>query len=55
MQALRRGERDGERVMHNEYDNEKFFQEYAKMPRSAEGLDAAGEWQQLKPESSFLI
>ena len=35
--------------MHNEYDNEKFFQEYAKMPRSAEGLGAAGEWHQLKP------
>lgn len=35
--------------MHNEYDNENFFQEYAKMPRSAEGLSAAGEWHQLKP------
>lgn len=34
--------------MHNEYDNENFFQEYAKMPRSAEGLSAAGEWHQLK-------
>lgn len=35
--------------MYNEYDNEKFFQEYAKMPRSKEGLSAAGEWHQLKP------
>ena len=35
--------------MYNEYDNEIFFQEYAKMPRSAEGLSAAGEWHQLKP------
>ncbi len=34
--------------MYNEYDNENFFQEYAKMPRSAEGLSAAGEWHQLK-------
>lgn len=35
--------------MNNEYDNEKFFKEYAKMPRSREGLHAAGEWHQLKP------
>ncbi len=35
--------------MKNEYDNETFFAEYAKMPRSQEGLDAAGEWHQLKP------
>lgn len=34
--------------MHSEYDNEKFFAEYAKMPRSTEGLSAAGEWHQLK-------
>lgn len=34
--------------MNNEYDNEKFFEEYAKMPRSKEGLNAAGEWHQLK-------
>ncbi len=35
--------------MNNEYDNEKFFKEYAKMSRSTEGLTAAGEWRQLKP------
>ena len=35
--------------MVNEYDNEKFFDQYAKMPRSKEGLSAAGEWHQLKP------
>ncbi len=35
--------------MNNEYDNENFFKEYAKMPRSMEGLKAAGEWHQLKP------
>ncbi len=34
--------------MNNEYDNERFFEEYAKMPRSREGLSAAGEWHQLK-------
>lgn len=34
--------------MYNEYDNENFFQEYAKMPRSRDGLSAAGEWSQLK-------
>lgn len=35
--------------MGNEYDNEKFFEEYAKMPRSRDGLGSAGEWHQLKP------
>ncbi len=35
--------------MHNEYDNESFFKEYAKMSRSKEGLCAAGEWHQLQP------
>lgn len=29
--------------MKNEYDNERFFEEYANMPRSREGLSAAGE------------
>lgn len=35
--------------VYNEYDKEEFFVEYSKMPRSREGLKAAGEWQQLKP------
>ena len=35
--------------MHNEYDNERFFMEYAKMARSRDGLRSAGEWRQLKP------
>lgn len=35
--------------MYNEYDNAAFFNEYAKMPRSIDGLSAAGEWHQLKP------
>lgn len=35
--------------MNNEYDNERFFEEYAKMPRSKDGLSAAGEWRKLKP------
>lgn len=34
--------------MRNEYDNELFFAEYAKMPRSRDGLPAAGEWRQFK-------
>lgn len=34
--------------MKNEYDNEIFFNQYAMMPRSKEGLSAAGEWHQLK-------
>lgn len=35
--------------MKNEYENENFFRRYAEMPRSKEGLFAAGEWHQLKP------
>lgn len=34
--------------MKNEYDNENFFREYARMPRSQEGLSAAGEWHQFR-------
>lgn len=34
--------------MNNEYDNETFFNEYAQMGRSREGLQAAGEWHQLQ-------
>lgn len=34
--------------MKNEYDNETFFEKYAQMPRSREGLSVAGEWHQLK-------
>ena len=34
--------------MKNEYDNEAFFTQYARMPRSQGGLEAAGEWHQLK-------
>lgn len=32
----------------NKYDNEKFFEEYSRFPRSVEGLSAAGEWHELK-------
>lgn len=35
--------------MKNEYDNEVFFDEYAKMSRSKDGLSGAGEWHQLEP------
>ncbi len=35
--------------MYNEYDNENFFEQYAQMPRSKNGLASAGEWHQLKP------
>lgn len=34
--------------MNNEYDDELFFKEYAKMSRSKDGLSSAGEWHQLK-------
>ena len=40
---------NGKRIMKNEYDNEQFFDAYAQMSRSKGGLDAAGEWHQLKP------
>lgn len=35
--------------MQCEYDNETFFEEYAQMSRSREGLSGAGEWHQLRP------
>lgn len=35
--------------MTSEYDDERFFQQYAQMPRSREGLASAGEWHQLRP------
>ncbi len=31
------------------YDDERFFDAYARMPRSQDGLAAAGEWHQLEP------
>lgn len=33
----------------SEYDNEVFFSQYTQMDRSRDGLEAAGEWHQLKP------
>ena len=36
-------------TVQNEYDKETFFEEYAKMPRSRDGLRAAGEWHRQKP------
>lgn len=35
--------------MYCEYDKESFFEQYAQMPRSREGLSAAGEWHLLQP------
>ncbi|MGI6004855.1 MAG: class I SAM-dependent methyltransferase [Christensenellales bacterium] len=32
----------------NKYDDDKFFEAYSRFPRSAEGLNAAGEWRELK-------
>ncbi len=34
--------------MANIYDNEEFFQSYAEMTRSREGLSGAGEWHQFR-------
>lgn len=36
-------------MAYNEYDNDHFFSQYAQMDRSRGGLEAAGEWHQLKP------
>jgi SAM-dependent methyltransferase len=35
-------------VKQNKYDDPKFFAEYEKMPRSAKGLEGAGEWHVFK-------
>jgi len=35
--------------MDNIYDNKTFYDAYAQMARSKDGLKAAGEWHQLKP------
>ncbi|MEM5766826.1 MAG: class I SAM-dependent methyltransferase [Bacillota bacterium] len=32
----------------NKYDDDRFFMEYSRFPRSVEGLNAAGEWHELK-------
>ena len=32
----------------NRYDDESFFQKYAEMMRSQQGLAGAGEWPELK-------
>ena len=34
--------------MKNEYDDKHFFDQYAQMTRSKDGLAGAGEWHQLK-------
>jgi len=35
--------------MDNVYDDRSFYEAYAQMPRSRDGLKAAGEWHQLQP------
>ncbi len=32
----------------NKYDNDRFFEQYSRFPRSVQGLSAAGEWEELK-------
>ncbi|HHL0338922.1 TPA: class I SAM-dependent methyltransferase [Listeria monocytogenes] len=32
----------------NKYDDKHFFEQYSQMPRSKEGLQAAGEWHEFK-------
>ena len=33
----------------NKYNDPVFFEKYNQMPRSRQGLSAAGEWQTLEP------
>lgn len=41
---------EGERmIMNNIYDDKVFYDAYAQMPRSKDGLKSAGEWHQLQP------
>lgn len=35
--------------MNNVYDNKEFFDAYAQMSRSKDGLKSTGEWHQLQP------
>lgn len=35
-------------LQQNKYDDPRFFEKYQRMPRSIEGLSAAGEWTQLR-------
>ena len=37
-----------QKEMNNIYDNEQFFEQYAQMSRSRQGLSGAGEWHQFK-------
>lgn len=37
-----------QKEMNNIYDNEQFFEQYAQMSRSCQGLSGAGEWHQFK-------
>jgi len=39
----------------NIYDDEDFFQEYSRLPRSVAGLDAAPEWPALRALLSDLV
>ncbi len=38
----------------NIYDDEKFFKSYNEMPRSRDGLKAAGEWQSEKIHFKYI-
>lgn len=38
----------------NKYDNEQFFEKYSEMERSKKGLDGAGEWSELKKNSTYF-
>jgi SAM-dependent methyltransferase len=44
----RSGAPRGNPVTQNIYDNDEFFAEYSRLPRSVEGLDAAPEWAALR-------
>ena len=35
-------------MQENKYDDDKFFDEYSRFPRSIQGLTAAGEWHEFQ-------
>ena len=39
----------------NKYDDSVFFEQYSHMPRSEQGLSAAGEWPALKALLPVLL
>lgn len=48
-ESNRQGYAGKDYAVNNIYDDKDFFESYAQMPRSRDGLTSAGEWHQLRP------